>query len=72
MPWLAGRRADKLRKIVLEHIADGVDIHIRRWVMLEQIRIVRTVPLPWEHGGHSGATDLLDRREDSELVVTST
>jgi hypothetical protein len=27
------------------------------------------VPLPWEHGGHPRAPDVLDCREDSDLVV---
>ena len=61
--------ANKLRKIVPEHIADAVDTHVRRRVTVEQVRIASIVSLPREHSGHPRAPDFLDRREDLELVV---
>jgi hypothetical protein len=57
------------RQVVIEQIDDTLDGHISRRKGANHFRIVSVASLPGEHGRHVLPPELLDRRQDPQLVV---
>jgi hypothetical protein len=53
----------------VEQIPDTLDRHIRRRQSAEHFRVVSILARAREHGRHALSPDLLDRVQDTQLVI---
>ena len=66
---IATFRVEESSQIVIQKIADPLNAEIRRRILGNALQIQGIVTLAGEDGSDAPAPDVLDRRQDSDLVI---
>lgn len=61
--------AEQGGQIVASQIANAFDGDVGRRTSRDDVRVVRVLPLPHEHGRHPLAPERFHRRQDAQLVI---